>query len=76
MIINSPVGRFPFEITSVRRQGSRVVLDGKMGNWPTSVEMRASDIPAVAASLRSLLVPALGAAGLAILAAKRGRSSR
>jgi hypothetical protein len=73
LIINSPVGRFPFTITSVRRRGSVLVVDGEMGNWPTSVEVRPSDIPAVLMRLRPILLPALGAAGVAVLALSRAR---
>lgn len=73
MIINSPVGRFPFKITSVHRHGYVLILDGEMGNWPTSVEVLPSDIPAILMRLRPVLLPALGAAGLAVLALSRAR---
>jgi hypothetical protein len=72
LIINSPVGRFPFAVTSVRRQGRTLVLSGEMGNWPTSVEVVTSDVPAMVRLLRPLLFPAAGMIGLAGLAWLRG----
>ncbi len=59
MIINSPVGRFPFVMTSVRRRAGSLVLHGEMGNWPTSVEIRPADILPVLVVLRPVLLPAL-----------------
>jgi hypothetical protein len=56
VIINSPVGRFPFEVTSFRRKGTTLVVEGRMGTWPTTVEVTAADIPAVARRAR----PAVG----------------
>lgn len=47
MIINSPVGRFPFAVTGVSVQNWQLRLEGQMGTWPTSVEVRASDLPVV-----------------------------
>lgn len=67
MIINSPVGRFPFEVTSFARRGTTLIVQGRMGTWPTSLEMRPADIPAVARRAR----PALGLA-LALGAALGG----
>lgn len=76
MIINSPVGRFPFAVTSVRRRGRTVVLSGEMGNWPTSVEIATADLPALARLLRPVLLPVAGMLGLAGVAWLRGRSRR
>jgi hypothetical protein len=76
LIINSPVGRFPFELTSVKRRGRLLVLNGEMGNWPTSVEIGAKDVPAVLMRLRPVIAPVMGAAALAILVAVRARSRR
>ena len=64
MIINSPVGRFPFEVTSFSRRGTTLVVEGRMGAWPTTVEVTAADIPAVARRAR----PVLGAVCVATLA--------
>jgi hypothetical protein len=47
MIINSPVGRFPFETTSIRIHGGRLRLEGAMGTWPTSVEVPIVELPLV-----------------------------
>jgi hypothetical protein len=47
MIINSPVGRFPFEATSIRINGGRVRLEGAMGTWPTSVEVPIAELPRI-----------------------------
>jgi hypothetical protein len=73
MIINSPVGRFPFEVTGVRRDGSALVVEGRMGTWPTSLEVHATDVIEVAARLRPQLV--LAGIGLATLVLLRGRKT-
>jgi hypothetical protein len=73
LIINSPVGRFPFAITSVRRRGRIVVLSGEMGNWPTSVEITTADVPAVMRVLRPVLLPVAAVIGVAGLVWLRGR---
>jgi hypothetical protein len=64
MIINSPVGRFPFEVTSFSRHGTTLVVQGRMGTWPTTVEVTPADIPAVARRAR----PVLGVVCAAVLA--------
>ncbi len=60
MIINSPVGRFPFELLGVRLDRGRIRIEGAMGTWPTSVELQPSDLPRIAACL----VPRSWAVGL------------
>jgi hypothetical protein len=71
MIINSPVGRFPYEVTGFRRDGSALVVEGRMGTWPTSIEVHATDVVAVAARVRPQL--ALAGIGLTALLLARGR---
>jgi hypothetical protein len=72
MIINSPVGRFPYEVTAFRRNGSTLVVEGRMGTWPTSVEISAADIPAVAARMRPALA-VIGVGLLTLILLRRGR---
>lgn len=48
MIINSPIGRFPYEIGAVTLEGGRIRIDGAMGTWPTSVEVAPDELPALA----------------------------
>jgi hypothetical protein len=77
MIINSPVGRFPFEVTGFRRDGSALVVEGRMGTWPTSIEVHTTDVMAVAARLRpQLALAGIGLAALVLLRGKRGSRSR
>lgn len=45
MIINSPVGRFPFEIKRLTFSDGRIRMHGAMGAWPTSVEVAPSELP-------------------------------
>jgi hypothetical protein len=45
MIIHSPVGRFPFEVVSIRIRRGQVHLEGEMGTWPTSVEVPIAQLP-------------------------------
>jgi hypothetical protein len=47
MIIDSPIGRFPFEVTSIRIQRGQVRVEGAMGTWPTSVHVPIADLPRV-----------------------------
>lgn len=49
MIINSPVGRFPFSVTSIGICRRRIVLRGSMGTWPATMEATVADIPPVLA---------------------------
>lgn len=62
MIINSPVGRFPFTITSVSLRRTGFLIKGKMGTWPATLEGTAGDIPAaigrVSPAVAALLVVA------------------
>jgi hypothetical protein len=51
MIINSPVGRFPFEVAGMRLEAGRIRVEGAMGAWPTSVEIEPRDLPRIAARL-------------------------
>jgi hypothetical protein len=51
MIIDSPVGRFPFTATRIRIRGGRIRLEGAMGTWPTSVEVGIGELPEVAGRL-------------------------
>jgi hypothetical protein len=47
VIIDSPVGRFPFTVTSVSLRKRDIILRGRMGTWPATVEATPGDIPAV-----------------------------
>jgi hypothetical protein len=48
MIINSPIGRFPYEIGAVALEDGRIRIDGAMGTWPTSVEVAPGELPGLA----------------------------
>lgn len=67
MIINSPIGRFPFTVTRVSIRKQRLKIDGQMGTWPTSIEIRPSDLPdvlskvATSPAVVSLLAASAGA---------------
>ena len=71
MIINSPVGRFPFDVVGVRLDHGRIRIEGAMGAWPTSVELEPRELPRIAARLvpQSRLV-VLGSAAVVALAAR------
>jgi hypothetical protein len=79
MIIDSPVGRFPFEVTSIRIRSGQVRVEGAMGTWPTRVHVPIADLPRVL----GLALPSGTSAGLAgsamvvgLLAVARGRRRR
>lgn len=70
MIIKSPVGRFPFTVTKVRLRARSVLLEGRMGTWPTTVELGLREIPALIPRLGIGLVALVGIIGiLAVLGA-------
>jgi len=60
MIIKSPVGRFPFTVTKVRLRTRTMRLEGRMGTWPTTVELRLAEIPALIPRLGPALVTLVG----------------
>lgn len=72
MKVSSPVGDFPFEARRLSVKDGRVVVEGAMGAWPTTVEVEPRDIVQLAR-----LVPwpaiALGVIALAGLARRRRR---
>jgi hypothetical protein len=71
VIINSPVGRFPFEITSVSARSGKLTVQGRMGTWPTSVEVGHRDIPRVALRIWPLLGAALASSVAITLGVRR-----
>jgi hypothetical protein len=75
MIINSPVGRFPFQANSIGVRDGRVRLEGAMGTWPTSVEVQVSELPRVVGRLLPVgaIAKAVGAAAVVAIVARRRR---
>ena len=43
MKVSSPVGEFPFELERLRRNGTHLSLEGRMGAWPARVEVSPED---------------------------------
>jgi len=60
MIINSPVGRFPYEIDAVSFSSGTIRVEGSMGTWPASLEIEPAELPRLAGRV-------LGARGAAAL---------
>lgn len=75
MIINSPVGRFPFEATRVRIERGRVRVDGAMGTWPTSIDVPIAELPRILGRLLPRSTP-VGVAGAAVALATLARYRR
>lgn len=71
MRVSSPIGDLPFEITSVRRKGRELVVEGRLGTWRSQIHMSASDVPMLARALRGPLVAASAAAAAALLLRRR-----
>lgn len=73
MIINSPVGRFPYEVRGVTFEEGRIRLEGAMGTWPTSLEVDPAELPGLALRvLGKRRAAALGSAAvLAVLIGAR-----
>jgi hypothetical protein len=67
MKVSSPVGEFPFEPDRLRREGTRIALEGRMGAWPARVEFEPRDGLRFARVAGPALIPA--AAGLLVIAA-------
>jgi hypothetical protein len=63
MKVTSPVGEYPYEVKSVALRGGRIVVTGSLGVWETTMEIEPADWLRPAA--------ALGAAGLALYAARK-----
>ena len=62
MKVSSPVGEFPFELERLRRQGTHLSLEGRMGAWPARVEVSAEDgVRLIRVAGATVLVPLLGA---------------
>ena len=47
MKVSSPVGEFPYEIERIRVESRRLVLHGRMGAWPSRVELDGGDLAAL-----------------------------
>ena len=60
MKVSSPVGEFPFQLTSLSVHGAHVRLEGAMGAWPAHVEIGPGDALSL---VRLLPRPALIAGG-------------
>jgi hypothetical protein len=76
MIIHSPVGRFPFEATSIRLRGGRLRLEGAMGTWPTSVEVPITELPRVVGRMLPRATTAAAVAAAVVIAVQCGRRRR
>ena len=77
MIIHSPVGRFPFEVSSARLHGGRIEIEGAIGAWPTKVEIEPRDLPRIAARViprQPAAVVGLATAALVLMVRARSRS--
>jgi hypothetical protein len=79
MNVSSPVGDFPFTTERVSIEEGHLLIRGRMGAWPTAIEMEAQDL-AQACRLFAKPLLAIGAAtALAICVsfvrakARRGR---
>lgn len=81
MLIKSPVGRFPFSVTGLHFKSRRLVLEGRMGTWPATVEVDPAEVPTLLFKLGpTVFVPVvsvlgLAAVGVAAIARARTRSS-
>lgn len=62
MKVSSPVGEFPFELERLRRHGTHLSLEGRMGAWPAHVEVGPEDgLRLLRVGGATVLVPVLGA---------------
>lgn len=45
MIIDSPVGKFPFYVRKVEYGTSGFEVEGSMGTWPTTIKVDYAELP-------------------------------
>jgi hypothetical protein len=64
MRVSSPVGDFPFAVETVRLRRGRLLLGGRMGSWPTEVEVEPRDLLELLPHIRWSLA---GGAALALI---------
>jgi hypothetical protein len=70
MKVSSPVGDYEYSVRSVRVEGGRVLVDGNLGVWETTMVIEPSDWVALAKRA------ALPAAVVALAVASRRRLRR
>lgn len=63
MKVSSPVGDFPFEARRLTVKEGRMVVEGAMGAWPTTIEVEPRDIVQLA---RLIPWPAIAIGGIAL----------
>jgi hypothetical protein len=72
MKVTSPVGEYPYVVRGVRIEGGRIVVEGSLGVWETTMEIEPADWAALGRRLARPLAVA-GAVGL-LAAARRRRA--
>jgi hypothetical protein len=75
MKVTSPVGDFPFTVERIRVEDGRLVVHGRMGAWPSRVELAAADLPALARAAPLPLV-GIGVGAAAFLILRRVSAAR
>jgi hypothetical protein len=68
MKVKSPVGDFPFAIERIALESRRLVLYGRMGAWPSRVELEGADL--LTLGRHALVSPLLGALSSSLLGRK------
>jgi hypothetical protein len=71
--VASPVGDFPFTLERIAVEGRALVIHGRMGAWPSRIDVVPSDLPQVAKAAAPLLAPAALAVGVVALRRRRRR---
>ena len=71
MVIQSPVGRFPFKVTSFTVHGATISIRGTMGTWPTEISLPVTDIPGLLLIAAPAVVLPATLLGLVCLVARR-----
>jgi hypothetical protein len=74
MKVKSPVGDFPFIIERIGLESRRLVLYGRMGAWPSRVELEGADL--LTLGRRALVSPLLGALRSSFLGRKWSKERR
>jgi hypothetical protein len=67
MRVSSPIGDLPFEVTTVRREGRELVVEGLLGTWPSRIHIGVADVRMLARALRVPLAVGASAAVAAVV---------
>ena len=76
MRVRSPVGDFPFQVRQIAVEDGHLTLRGRMGAWPTRIEVEPRDAIDLLQLVRLPLLVIGGIVGLGLLRRAKRRHDR